>query len=208
MVRDRHSDSASSDVTSEGMPSGEGAASLRVAVRHACEVGRVVAGEISPLKLERLADFASDAESPTPLRYRIEFLPQGPDRLWLAEISVEGTLQLTCERCLEPMTLSVSGSSTLQFVHSDAQAAQVGEDHEPVLIDEEGVVSIGALIEDEVLMAIPVVVRHEELCRAPWRESEEGATEASVADGKDRENRRENPFAVLAQLRQGDKKDS
>jgi len=158
-----------------------------------------VAGEVSPLALDRLAEWATDADEPVPVHYRIEFLRPGADKLRLARISVETVVRLTCERCLEPMTLPLAGASTLQFVYSDDQAAQVGEAHEAVILDEEGMVSVAELIEEEVLMAMPVVARHEEPCRAPWRES----VEDEAGDGADA-----NPFAVLASLRKGSGEDA
>lgn len=174
---------------------------LRLAPRHACEVGRVIEGAVSPLRLERLADLATDAHEPVPVHYRIEFFQPGADKLWLARISVEAELRLICERCLEPMALSLSGDSTLQFVYSDEQAAQVGEAYEPVILDDEGMVSIAELVEDEVLMAVPVVVRHPEACREPWRES----VADTVDPGPDGSGMKDNPFAVLASLRKGHK---
>lgn len=202
MVRERYPDSGSPDASrAEGRQTAADPAALRVAPRHACEVGRVIEGSVSPLKLARLAGLATDADDPAPVRYRIEFLPPGVDKLWLAKIAIEAELRLTCERCLEPMDVPLTGSSTLQFVYSDEQAAQVGAAYEPVIVDDEGMVSVAELIEDEVLITVPVVVRHAEACREPWRES---ATDAADADTQDAAEK-DNPFAVLASLRKGHK---
>ncbi len=77
-------------------------------------------------------------------------------------VKVGGVLQLTCQRCLEAMPYRIDTESILVLARNEAEA-EAGE------IDVEGPDRIVAaqempvrdLIEDEVLLAVPVALRHD-----------------------------------------------
>jgi uncharacterized protein len=103
------------------------------------------------------------------------------------ELKVQGALVLRCERCLQPLDWPLNLRSVLWLAASEEEA-----DAEPVDRDEYDPVvgsaqfNLDAMIEDEVLLAIPVVPKHD---RCP-----------SLAAPKDEA---QSPFAVLAQLKKG-----
>ena len=185
--------------------------SYRVSPRAACAAGREIAGEAALTDFPRLASFAPSAEltgsdEPEVVRFRIVFFEDpgaGPGGQRRAAITVDTRLAVACARCMEPMLLTVHGQGTLQFVYSDDQAAQVDELYEPVQTDDEGMVSVVELIEDEVLMAMPVVSRHEHQCRDPWTEQAEAEGSASAQKSGQGQggDERDNPFAQLEALK-------
>lgn len=103
---------------------------------------------------------------------------------------VEATLPLRCQRCLQAVELPVRSEGRLAFVASDADAARVPEDAEPVTADPRAV-DLHALVEDEMLLSVPLVPRHEdETCGAPAKageapEDESRATTRPFAGLKD-----------------------
>ena len=79
-------------------------------------------------------------------------------------LSVEGTVQLVCQRCLNPFAYAMHSSTMLVLGKDDADA----DDIEASLDDESIDVIVGSrncdlrdLIEDEALLALPQVPKHE-----------------------------------------------
>ncbi len=127
--------------------------------------------------------------------YRLEF---GVDEGGTPRVtgSVKATLPLTCQRCMETMGFSVSTRTRLGIVSSRAAAQQLPECYDPLLVlDDE--ITVASIIEDELILALPQVAMHDnEKCPQGTAflnngEGQEGVTTV----------RRENPFAVLSQLK-------
>ncbi|MFQ5488125.1 MAG: YceD family protein [Gammaproteobacteria bacterium] len=104
------------------------------------------------------------------------------------------TLELLCQRCLENMQFPVDIAVSLGIIGAAGDAERLPEDYEPLLLDESETVELSALIEDELLLALPIVALHaRDECSAEFAEAApEGATET------DEDTHR--PFAGLADL--------
>jgi uncharacterized protein len=129
---------------------------------------------------------------------RCELQPdaKGQPQAWLF-LSVATRLPLTCQRCLGPVDVAVQIERAFRFVETEAQAEQEDDASlEDVLVLSRDF-ELAALIEDEVLMDLPVVPRHE-TCPLPVK------LEAVDADF-DEPAPKPNPFAVLAGLKVPDK---
>lgn len=79
-------------------------------------------------------------------------------------LSVAGTVQLVCQRCLTPFSHAIDSSTMLVLGRDDEEADQIEE----VLDDESIDVIVGsqccdirALLEDEALLALPQAPKHE-----------------------------------------------
>lgn len=104
------------------------------------------------------------------------------------------TLAMTCQRCLEPMDLEVEASFMFGLVESEGEAERVSEEYEPLTVGETPL-RLAELVEDELILALPIVALHDQLiCPAAGRL---GTAEANVGD----ESGGSNPFAVLEQLK-------
>jgi len=78
-------------------------------------------------------------------------------------VKVEGPLNLQCQRCLERLQYAVDVSNTLVVVPPGAQPVEEIEDPEaPDTIDANAELDVAALIEDEVLLSLPLAPRHAE----------------------------------------------
>ena len=106
-------------------------------------------------------------------------------------------VKLVCQRCLEPVAVKVDVSIALGFVQDEAQIAQLPESLEPFMLEEEEV-PLAELLEQELILALPIVAYHDTCEPYPYAGKEEA--EAAVADEKP------NPFAVLEQLKDSLKK--
>ncbi len=117
----------------------------------------------------------------------------------MVEVRFEAQVSVTCQRCLQPMDLSLVGDNTLAIVWNDDQAKHLPKRLDPLIAPEEGC-NLWELVEDELILALSPFNYHEaEDCNEilsgfadPAVEEEEGA-------------RRSNPFDVLAQLKSDDK---
>jgi len=111
------------------------------------------------------------------------------------------SLDLVCQRCLEPMPVDVDTKLALGFARSDAGIEQIPSGLEPVRV-EGGQVDLLLLLEDEIMLALPQIPRHAE------NECSASALESSMADksanSESRQQERENPFSVLAGLKKSE----
>jgi uncharacterized protein len=77
---------------------------------------------------------------------------------------VDGSVRLECQRCLDGLDLPLHLEAQLEFAASDAEIAAADDDVERVLAGRE--MSVAALVEDEVLLALPMVPKHEQCSAA------------------------------------------
>lgn len=117
-----------------------------------------------------------------------------PD-VWLA-LDAATTLSLTCQRCLEPVEVAVAVSRRFRFAPDEATAAAEDDESEEDVLALSRSFDLMELVEDEILMALPVAPRHEQ-CPKPLR------TSAGDDGFESAQGRRENPFAALEKLKAG-----
>ncbi len=72
---------------------------------------------------------------------------------------VRTEIALVCQRCLEPLQWLLDVTVRLGLVHDEAEADRLSDEYEPLLVPE-GLISIADLIEDELLLALPPIPRH------------------------------------------------
>ena len=103
---------------------------------------------------------------------------------------------MTCQRCLAPVDVPLEVDREFRFVADEATAEALDDESEEDLLAMSREFDLRELIEDELLMALPLVPRHEE-CPAPVQmaSSDEDFEEASAE--------KPNPFAALAALKTG-----
>lgn len=104
---------------------------------------------------------------------------------------VEASLGLLCQRCLKPMVYKVSGRFKLGLVSSEEQMDELPDDMEPYLVEGEAQ-SIIELLEDELLLSLPIAATHKEECSAFLSEQDKQRQADKEASS---------PFAVLKNLK-------
>ncbi len=116
----------------------------------------------------------------------------GKDAAWL-HLEAKATVPLTCQRCLHPVPVELLIEQDFRFVADEATALAEDEESEEDLLVLEDSFDLMALIEDELLMSLPLVPMHPSCLseQAPTSKEEE----AILTEVKP------NPFAVLASLK-------
>jgi uncharacterized protein len=76
-----------------------------------------------------------------------------------AEVRLHAQLQVTCQRCMGPMSLAVDANSPVVIVQSEheAEAAPAGME---TFLAPDGRLSLSALVAEELLLALPIVPLH------------------------------------------------
>lgn len=105
----------------------------------------------------------------------------------------QADVSMICERCLQPMSLAVSGEYALSVVDRMEEADALDPD-QAVVVAPRGDLNVVTMIEDELILSLPVVAKHEagECSDMPMSFGPPGA-ETAVE--------KENPFDVLAGLK-------
>ena len=104
---------------------------------------------------------------------------------------VEAELELVCQRCMQPMKHAVSGQFNFGLMTSEEYEDKLPPDTDPYLLegDEQSVIEI---LEDELLLSIPIAAAHQNECSEFLQQQNE---ERRV------EKEKLNPFAVLKDLK-------
>jgi len=107
------------------------------------------------------------------------------------------TVHLTCQRCLQPMAQDLGVDRTIRFVPGEDQAEQLDEELEEDVLALPRTLDLAELIEDELILALPIVPMH---VACPQPLTSVGEVDADLSET---EEAPANPFAVLAALRKG-----
>jgi uncharacterized protein len=119
----------------------------------------------------------------------------GFQQTWL-HLQASVALPMICQRCLGPADIEMSVDRSFRFVATEAQAQAEDEDAEEDVLALQRDFDLVELIEDELLMALPVVPRHE-VCPIELKLAVQDPDFELDSEAKP------NPFAVLAKLQTG-----
>lgn len=119
----------------------------------------------------------------------------GIDELGLVVINGQGSLSvsLACQRCTEPFETTLDFEFSFSPVKNQDAAEDLPSYYDAIELDENGEVDLRELVENELLLAIPLIPRHElEQCQSPAD---------SVWGQLPEEHEKPNPFDVLKKLK-------
>ncbi|MBV8619437.1 MAG: DUF177 domain-containing protein [Curvibacter sp.] len=117
----------------------------------------------------------------------------GTDQIWL-HLEAEATLAQTCQRCLAHVDVGLEVHRSYRFVRDEATAEREDDESEEDVLVLSREFNLMELIEDELLMALPVVPRHEVCPQELPMSLEDDEFRAAEAE-------KPNPFAALAKLK-------
>lgn len=110
---------------------------------------------------------------------------------------LQARLRVTCQRCLEPMDLELEARPWLVLLRPDARHAPREEDEPDTLVVDKPL-ALSALVEDELLLALPMVPMHEpSRCAARAHATESARAGELKADEKGRSS----PFSMLQKMK-------
>lgn len=148
-----------------------------------------LSGHISLARLERLQQCLAGEESD--IKAEISFTKDNFGRKHITG-KIEGKLQVECQRCLEPLTITLRDDLNLVVVADEAAAKNLEEQFDP-WITEEHKIYLADLIDEQLVLSMPIVNYHQSgPCseQTGYSSEDDNTEEASTK-----------PFAVLASLK-------
>ncbi len=148
-------------------------------------------GEAGLSQMPRLA--ASVAGVDGPASYRLEFSHDDGGRA-IVRGRVALAMRLICQRCLDDVRVEVDAPIELALVRGDREASELPDELDPLPVGD-GLLRPLELVEDELLLAIPLIPMHEPgHCPGENRSWVEPAADDATGPG-------DSAFAVLASLK-------
>ena len=162
------------------------------------EQGRIFEGRIPLNDFPRLKDQLfegdnTDDADESIVNVNLEFT-RTDTRLPVVRGTISSSLQMTCQRCLKGKDEFFETTLEVVLVSSDAQAEKLQEGFDTWLVEEQQIF-LRDFIEDEILLALPLVIAHDE-CDAA-RKLIEALPEEEINEAQEEDN----PFAVLKALK-------
>lgn len=148
---------------------------------------RAFDGRLPLATMMRLRDLLADTEGEA--RFSLEF-DRDTLQVPYAELRIDADLPLVCQRTLQRFLFPVSIVQRLGLIRDEAEEAALPSGYEAMQVPDDGALRPAELIEDELILAVPLVPA------MPGSEALERDWPAS-AD----EESRTNPFAALAALK-------
>lgn len=191
-----------------------------LSVRRAAVSGSLYEGEVGLAQLPRVAGAVIGADQRFQVRLQFAESESGK-RILHAQVT--GQAWLECQRCLQPVLVALAADSRLTIVAHDDEARASLREHDPLVVPGNEFDTY-ALVEDEILLALPIVALHESSdCPESlnvhgaasqgdaavdepvgnMRQPGVGAAQEAAGEAGDepQPGRRANPFAVLGRLR-------
>lgn len=174
-----------------------------------CRAGAVHEGELALAALPRLASsLLAEADAPptAPVAWSARGVLRpvtiGAPQFWI-DLAGRAEVRLQCQRCLQPMNLVLEVERPIRFVDGEDEAARLDEEGEDDVLALGHRLDLRELIEDELILALPLVPRHD-TCPQPLPVPLGDPGAATLPAAAAPEEDRAHPFAVLAQLRKGE----
>ena len=115
----------------------------------------------------------------------------------VADLDVSAQPEVVCQRCMQPMRWPVKVKSRVALVSDYDAADRVPEGFEVFLVEADSV-SVRDLVDEEVMLALPHVPRHDEDSECAGRPMTLPGQEADAEDAADAQVQK--PFAQLGEL--------
>ncbi len=149
-------------------------------------------GALPIATLSRLCEVLADTGGD--VQFELDF---GRDSLGISYVDVRARASLTvvCQRTLEPFALPVTVDTRLGLIKLERDEAGLPPDCEPLLVAEDGRLSPADVIEDELLLALPLVPVNPD-SSLPDEVTGHDPEQMHAGEGHS-----EHPFAVLRELK-------
>ena len=154
-------------------------------------LGETLRGGLAIARMRRLADMLYTRDGEVEIELSFEQIESGEA---FVRGAIVGTLELVCQRCLESMPFDCDIKVNLALVGSKWDERTVTPGCDPLVVSR-GSLLLSELVEDELLLALPLVANHDSgACVVEQRYR---------ADADQRAVTAVNPFQILGQIRAG-----
>ena len=104
----------------------------------------------------------------------------------------QAQVHMTCQRCMNPVEVDVQTRFELGIVFSDEKAKHLPKQYEPIIVENDSL-ELLPVIEDEMILSLPMFAYHDECDDNKLKANEEPLPVETEAPS--------NPFSVLEQLK-------
>ena len=145
-------------------------------------------GQTPLSEMARLQGLVADTEGQC--RFALEFGRDEILQVSYVELTIDTALPLICQRTMQRFLLPVSMVQRLGLIRNEDEESSLPEDYEALLVPEDGNLRPLDLVEDELVLMVPVVPLSpgSEAVERDWPATEDELDKA-------------NPFAALAALK-------
>ena len=158
--------------------------------RKLADRGITLTGELLLADFSRVCELLTDTAGL--VRVAFEF-SRDEQKVAVMQLKLESEVRMICQRCLDEAVIPVSGEFLYAVVTPGTDALHMPKGYDVLEVGEEPL-DLLALIEDELLLTLPIVPMHPpEECQQPAGLLESETSKNAV--------KRSNPFSVLAQLK-------
>ena len=158
--------------------------------RKLADRGITLTGEIPLSDFFRVCELLTDTAGL--VRVAFEF-SRDEQKVAVMQLKLESEVRMICQRCLDEAVIPVSGEYLYAIVVPGTEELHFPQGYDVLEVGEEPL-DLLALIEDELLLSLPIVPMHPpEECQQPAGLIESETSKNAVT--------RSNPFSVLAQLK-------
>ena len=162
--------------------------------------GDALSGETDTAGMPRLGEMLATKDV-RPVAYEVRAFRDEARRLVL-EGTAHAVLDCTCQRCMEPVALAVDADFALAIVADEDAARNLPAELDPLIPLNASDVDLAAVLEDELILALPPIPVHATESECGER-VQYGRREGNDEDEFDGSAKKENPFAVLKKLKNG-----
>jgi uncharacterized protein len=136
-----------------------------------CRAGDSLSGAWPLPHMQRLASSlqtppAADAVATWRAQGSLRPVAGGPPEVWL-HLHGQATVALQCQRCLCTMSEALTVERQFRFVRHEDEAARLDEELEDDVLVLPARLDLIELLEDELILGLPIVPRHDGVCPDP-----------------------------------------
>ena len=142
---------------------------------------QTLAGEIDALKCERLAETLMPKGQGAHINFKLTGAAKQLRNPSL-HLHIEAKLPVTCQRCLDEMLLSID--LNFNYIICNALPTEIDENDDTDWLEASPDMSLQELIEDELLLAMPIAPMHDADCNKQSMQSGEKPNPFAVLKGK------------------------
>lgn len=167
---------------------------VRIDAQQFARAGNTLSGEVRLAAFERLAsECGAEGAGERSLRWALHGSVDAEGACWLS-LEVSADVPMQCQRCLGDVLVEARGASRFRLVAAGEEWGDEDlEDDSFEALEIDGPLDLHALVEDEVLLALPTVPAHAQ-CDMP-------DVAGKAAEPASATEKRPSPFAVLEQLK-------
>ncbi|MBL4647769.1 MAG: DUF177 domain-containing protein [Gammaproteobacteria bacterium] len=160
-------------------------------------LGQRIAGCLSIAAMPRLS--ASLQDKFADVNVELLLTKDQQEGLYCLQGHLATVLSLVCQRCMETMSYSIAADFIMYLVANEEQAKRLPEEYvnkHDIFIHNNELIDTNNLVEDELILQLPLVVKHDDKnC------NDQLSSEDSHVSFIEKSEKRNNPFAILHTLK-------